>query len=554
MLNRAFRFLVPCSVPFALTLSAALATGGTQPATAHFPADASALYQNVSQVTPPADADVLVLEDEDTYVFDADGRALHSQYLLYKVLTQRGADQWSDISFTWEPWHEERPTLRARVITPDIVVHPLDLGTVTDAPDKESEENVFSDRRVMRAPLPAIAPGSLVEEEQTSRESPLFFGAGILQRDYFGRSAPVQHTRLVLDSPSTLPLRYRSQLLPDLQPQSVESEGRVRITFDRGPLDALDEIEGYLPSDLPADPNVTFSTANSWQQLAEEYGKIVDKQVGTPEVKSFVGKIIVGKKSRHEKIAAILHYLDREVRYTGVEFGDAAIIPRSPTETLTRKYGDCKDKSALLVAMLRAADIPAYIALLNAGSRLDIAPDLPGASMFDHAIVFVPGSPDLWIDATDDYARLGQLPVSDQERLALIARPGSAALLRTPSSSSADNSLLETREIFLSENGPARIVETSRPHGSIESSYRRSYGDKQNKHSRDELADYVKSQYLADKLDRLDRSDPADLSQQFQLVLESNRARRGFTELNSATAAIRFDTLFSRLPSELQQR
>jgi transglutaminase-like putative cysteine protease len=41
------------------------------------------------------------------------------------------------------------------------------------------------------------------------------------------------------------------------------------------------------------------------------------------------------------------------VRYTGVEFGEAAIVPRKPSETLERRFGDCKDKAPLLVAMLR---------------------------------------------------------------------------------------------------------------------------------------------------------------------------------------------------------
>src|SRR5712692_3328119 len=52
----------------------------------------------------------------------------------------------------------------------------------------------------------------------------------------------------------------------------------------------------------------------------------------------------------------------------------------------------------------------------------------------------------------------------------------------------------------------------------------------------------------------MDRSDPNDLSKQFELVLESDRARRGITDLNIAAAAIRFEGLFSRLPSDLRQR
>jgi transglutaminase-like putative cysteine protease len=116
------------------------------------------------------------------------------------------------------------------------------------------------------------------------------------------------------------------------------------------------------------------------------------------------------------------------VRYTGVEFGEARLVPEFPAETLRRKFGDCKDKSTLLVAALRASGIEAYLALLSAGSGQDVMPDLPGLGMFNHAIVFVPAtSPhdqDLWIDATTEYARVGTLPAADSDRLALVIRPG----------------------------------------------------------------------------------------------------------------------------------
>ncbi len=57
---------------------------------------------------------------------------------------------------------------------------------------------------------------------------------------------------------------------------------------------------------------------------------------------------------------------------------------------------------------------------------MDVPADQPGMGLFDHAIVYVPGAPAsgksktpapaLWIDATDRYARLGQLPIADQGR------------------------------------------------------------------------------------------------------------------------------------------
>ena len=538
---------------YSLTLLLTLCFPAARAQTSRFDPNAAQAYQAASAVTPPANSDVYVVEDEEKISFDAQGKVDRTRYLLYKVLTQKGAQQWASFGYAWEPWHEERPTLRARVITPDNAVHPLDPATINDAPERESDETVFSDRRVIRAPLPAIAPGSLVEEEEISHETTAFFGAGSVQRFYFGFSTPVHHIRLILEAPTSIPLRYAAQLLPDLKPAREEKDGIARITFDVGPMDAWEAAPPGLPSDIPAYPNVTFSTGASWQAVAEQYNTIVDKQI-SGDVSELVAKLTAGKKSRDEKAAAILQYVDREVRYTGVEFGDAAVVPRAPNETLTRKYGDCKDKAALVVALFRAAKIPAYLALLNAGGRHDVSPDLPGMGMFDHAIVYVPGKPDLWIDATDEYARLGQIPSADQNRLALIARPGTTSLIHTPETTSADNLLIEKREIYLAENGPARIVETSLPHGAIESSYRRSYTDKESKAVTEELTNYVKSQYLGDKLDRVDRSDPADISTQFQLVIETGKARRGSTDLTDAAAAIRFDTLFSRLPSDLQQR
>ena len=229
-------------------------------------------------------------------------------------------------------------------------------------------------------------------------------------------------------------------------------------------------------------------------------------------------------RPRREKEAAILDYVDREVRYTGIEFGEAAIVPHSPAETLTLKYGDCKDKATLLVAMLRAAGINSYVALLNAGSRLDVPADLPGMGLFDHAIVYVPGPPGLWIDVTDQYARLGQLPINDQGRHALIARPESTSLTVTPESTSRENVLLELREIRLSENGPATVIEKTMPTGVFESHYRAFYADKPDKETRDGLTSYVKAQYIADKLASVERSDPGDLTKQFELTLQCEKA------------------------------
>lgn len=537
-----------------LTMAGTFGARSCQAQAAHFSADASAMYRKASQETPESGVDVIILEDEATYTFDAAGLAHRSSYIVYRIVSQRGAEGSATISLGWEPWHEERPTIQARVITPDNLEHPLDISTISEAPAKAGEENVFSDQRVLRAPLPAISPGAIVEEEINIRQSAPFFGAGTVERYYFGRRAPVKHTRLILDAPSSLPLQYREQLLPDVKPQRTESQGRVRIIFESGPIQPLDEAERDLPSNVSPYPNITFSTGKSWQYIAGEYSKIVDRQIAGADLKSIVEKLTVDKPSREAKAEAILEYIDSAIRYTGVEFANATIVPRSPAETLTRKYGDCKDKAALMVAMFRAAGLPAYVALLKVGAREDLSSELPGMGMFDHAIVYVPGDVGLWIDPTDEYARLSQIPIPDQGRLALVARPESQDLIRIPVTTSAENVLYETREIRLAENGPAHVVETTEPRGALESSYRRTYIDKDNNTTKINLTKYMKSQYLADSLDRLETSDPKDFSRQFQLTLESDHAKRGFTDLEVSVAAIRLEGIFNRLPSYLQEK
>lgn len=80
------------------------------------------------------DSDVIVLFDDSRIRFDDEGRATRTYYMVYKVLSPEGVESWSTIVARYEPWRENKPVLRARVITADGKVHTLDPKTLTDAP------------------------------------------------------------------------------------------------------------------------------------------------------------------------------------------------------------------------------------------------------------------------------------------------------------------------------------------------------------------------------------------------------------------------------------
>ena len=526
----------------------------------HFSVDPKSLYEAAAAVAVPDDANLSILEDDEAYSFDEAGRIDHVSHFVYRILTQRGAEESDHLIVGWEPWHEARPTLRARVITPDFVEHPLDFNNITEAPARGGDYKIYSDGKTLRAPFPAISAGVVVEAEFVEHDTEPFFDSGRVGRVGFGHErVPVEHSRAVFQAPASLPLRTEPLLLPNLKPVRTEADGKVTLTYEVGRLEGNDSAEPNLPRDSVLFPEIDFSTGKSWQAVSTDYSKIVDSHMDPAAVDVIVGVLIQGKKTVQEKEAEILDYLDREVRYTGIEFGEAAIVPHDPAETLTHKYGDCKDKATLLVAMLRAAGIPANVALLSVGSRLDVPADLPGMGLFDHAIVHVPADPankakELWIDATATYSRLGQLPSGDQGRLALIASPETTALVKTSESSSNENVLREYREVTLNENGPATVSEKTEPTGVFEAYYRSYYADKPDKDTRESLTNYVKAQYVADKLSSVDRTDPADLSQQFSLTLVADKARRGYTDLNSAQVAIRLEAIFNQLPGDLKRK
>ena len=177
--------------------------------------------------------------------------------------------------------------------------------------------------------------------------------------------------------------------------------------------------------------------------------------------------------------------------------------------------------------------------------------------MFNHAIVYVPGAlggEDLWIDATAEYARVGVLPAQDANRLALIIRDGTRGLIRTPALRSADNRQIETREFFLSEYGPARVIETTETHGTIEGEYRTWYAGADTKSRLDDLKTYTRDTYRAKELVRYEHTESDDFSKPYSMSIEMKDAPVGFTDLETAAVGINVANITARLPDYFDER
>jgi transglutaminase-like putative cysteine protease/tetratricopeptide (TPR) repeat protein len=514
-----------------------------------FSASPKELLQVATEAPKLSDAEVVVLLDEQRDTIDQDGRERQTMHLIYRVDKQRGVESWASVSTEYWPWYQLQPTIRARVITPDGIQHDLDLKSLADNAVRDDDENVFSDRHVYEGPLPAVSIGAVVEEETVVTDKTPFFQGSWSESFLIGRHQPVFCTRLVVELPTSMALHYKPLLAPELKTSKTENGGTTTYRFDYGRTEPL-ESRPMLPPDEPHYPGILLTTADTWNDLAVQYWKRTEPQIRPEEVKTLVGGLHGDEEST---IAQLLAKVHDSVRYTGLEFGEANLTPQPPSETLKRKYGDCKDKATLLVSMLRAAGIPSYLALLNSGDGRDVYPDLPGMSHFNHAIAYIP-SREMFVDATAEYSRVGELPSDDQNRWALIVSEATTQLKRTPQLPSSTNRTLEEREFFLQDFGPARVVETTTWYGNGESAIRSSFSGGEGKDYKKKLDEYVQSEYLADGVGKYERADAAKLNEPFSLKLEVPRAKRGNTGLTDALIAIRLiDLVSGRIPEEFKK-
>lgn len=110
---------------------------------------------------------------------------------------------------------------------------------------------------------------------------------------------------------------------------------------------------------------------------------------------------IAAESSPEERLRKVLLFVQSQIRYLGVEVGPGSHAPRSPAMVMARRYGDCKDKVMLAVAMLRALGVEAHPALVHTRLRRSVDGLLPSPGAFNHVILLARvNGQTYWLDPT----------------------------------------------------------------------------------------------------------------------------------------------------------
>jgi tetratricopeptide (TPR) repeat protein/transglutaminase-like putative cysteine protease len=162
------------------------------------------------------------------------------------------------------------------------------------------------------------------------------------------------------------------------------------------------------PKDAPlrflVDRRADFSSFGSWaevaQRLAPLYGHASILSPGSP-LEAEIARIRAASSDPKVRAAMALRLVQNQVRYVFLGMNEGGLIPASADQTWSRRYGDCKAKTVLLLALLRGLGIDAQPVAVNVlrGDGLDAR--LPMVELFDHVLVqaMIDGKT-FWLDGT----------------------------------------------------------------------------------------------------------------------------------------------------------
>ena len=182
--------------------------------------------------------------------------------------------------------------------------------------------------------------------------------------------------------------------------------------------------------------------------------------------------------TNREKIDILYHYLQATQRYVSIQLGIGGWQTLDAAFVSSKKYGDCKALSNYMKALLKAAGIPAYQALIyaNAAGAPVSYPDL-ALPRFNHVILFVPGE-QLWLECTSSTYPAGYLGDFTAGRSALLLTPGGGKLVQTPALTPAASAQTSHTDIALDALGNAVVQQHLVATGSRHDYYRSLANDK----------------------------------------------------------------------------
>jgi tetratricopeptide (TPR) repeat protein len=215
-------------------------------------------------------------------------------------------------------------------------------------------------------------------------------------------SANLNQGHVRVQWPATLPIKLKATTgLPAFQ---VKKAGdRKEIEFSVSQIQPLVAPKGAPPR-FAVGRLLDLTDFNGWSDLAElmsPYYQTASVIPPSGPLREEVEKIRASKTTDLDRAEAALSLVQDRIRYVALFMGQGGYMPAQAEQTWSRRFGDCKAKTALLLGILRELRIDAVPVLVNTNGGDGFDSRLPSARLFDHVLVLarVAGK-EYWLDGT----------------------------------------------------------------------------------------------------------------------------------------------------------
>ena len=352
-----------------------------------------------SSSLPPVDGQRYLLVDRQFYL---DSKTVQRfQHFVIHITSTEGLEKSSQLAFDFDPGYETLTIHRIQVRRNGKVLDRLEPQELrVFQREANLERFLYSGTRTAYLILPDIRVGDILEYSYSLQGNNPVMDGKFSETLPLEWEVPIERSSLRLVVAPSRSLFFQAPKDTDVKVMVSESSGEREISWQQDKVPAV-ELQEDAPAWFMPNRSLSVSEFASWSDVARWAKPLYDDGAAIdPSVQQLADQLAKDKTAQ-QKLMAALHFVQQEIRYLGMEDGIGSHRPRKAADTLYRRYGDCKDKTVLLMALLKAMGFSPVAALVSL-DRGDMLPNQqPSPYLFDHVIVtLMLDGKRIWLDGT----------------------------------------------------------------------------------------------------------------------------------------------------------
>lgn len=325
-------------------------------------------------------------------------------HVAYRILSDAGVQNASDVYIPYDPAYQTLSIHKIGIIRADKFEDRLDMDRMKVIQrEKDLERNVYDGSLLAYLNLEDIRIGDIIEYSYTTKGMNPIFEHKLNQLVYLNGRSPIGEIIYRLVTPKNKAITIKN-FNTTIKPQKSDAGKNTAYTWKVKNTAAI-QINDGIPFGYNPFAYIIITEYSSWDSLREWANGLFTFH--EPYDAAFTKKAAELKKLYPDKRAYFLEavrFVQDKIRYMGIEVGEKSHRPNHPNQVLSQRFGDCKDKSALLCALLRENGISAKPVLANFYTRMDLTNYPPSPLAFNHVIVAgILDGKEIWIDPTISY-------------------------------------------------------------------------------------------------------------------------------------------------------